>query len=80
LRHRTPLAIALTAIVALTPLAAYPALAASTAAPGSASAGEVEVWIDGAKVATVDTRADETTHRQVVYAKGCTSYGTEVIK
>ena len=43
-------------------------------------AGEVQVWIDGSKVATVDTRADETAYRQVVYAKGWTSYGTHTIK
>ena len=46
----------------------------------AAGAGEVEVWIDGAKVATVDTRADETAHRHVAYAKGWTSYGTHTIK
>ena len=43
-------------------------------------AGEVQVWIDGVKVATVDTRADENAYRQVVYSKGWSSYGSHTIK
>ncbi len=43
-------------------------------------AGEVEVWIDGTKVATIDTRADETAYRRVAYSKGWSSYGSHTIK
>ena len=49
----------------------------TTLDPGS---GEVAVWIDGALVTTVDTRADDTSYRRVVYSKGWSSYGTHTIK
>jgi hypothetical protein len=43
-------------------------------------AGAVQVWIDGALAATVDTRADTATYRQVVYSKAWSSYGAHTIK
>jgi FlgD Ig-like domain len=43
-------------------------------------AGEVEVWVDGLLVKTVDTRADATRYRQVVYSKYWSSYGAHTIK
>ncbi|HEY8239076.1 MAG TPA: hypothetical protein VIF63_06550 [Candidatus Limnocylindrales bacterium] len=42
--------------------------------------GPVQVWIDGALAATVDTHADVTTYRQVVFTKGWSSYGSHTIK
>ena len=42
--------------------------------------GKVEVWVDGALAATVDTHADSTTYRQVVFNKGWSSYGSHTIK
>ncbi len=42
--------------------------------------GDVEVWIDGALVTTVDTHADDASYRQVVYSKGWSSYGSHTIK
>jgi hypothetical protein len=43
-------------------------------------AGEVQVWVDGVLTKTVDTRADATTYRQVVYGKTWSSYGAHTIR
>ena len=43
-------------------------------------AGTVQVWVDGVLRATVDTAADATVHRQVVYSKSWSSYGSHTIK
>ena len=42
--------------------------------------GEVQVWVDGALVTTVDTHADSTTYRQVVFSEGWSGYGSHTIK
>ena len=42
--------------------------------------GEVQVWIDGALVATVDTRADGVGTRRVVFSRAWSSYGSHTIK
>jgi hypothetical protein len=42
--------------------------------------GAVQVWIDGSLSATIDTYADTTVYRQVVFNKGWSSYGTHTIK
>lgn len=44
-----------------------------------ATGGEVQVWIDGALVATVDTFAETTTYRQIVFGKSWSSYGSHTI-
>jgi len=42
--------------------------------------GVVEVWVDGALAATIDTYSPTTVYRQVVFSKGWSSYGTHTIK
>lgn len=42
--------------------------------------GEVQVWVDGVLAGTVDTFAASTTHRQVVFSKAWSSYGSHTIK
>ena len=42
--------------------------------------GEVQVWIDGALAGTVDTFAETTAHRQVVFSRGWSSYGAHTVK
>ena len=42
--------------------------------------GEVEVWIDGVKAATVDTMAATTSFRQVAFSRSWSSYGAHTIK
>lgn len=42
--------------------------------------GAVQVWVDGILASTVDTRADATTYRQVVFSKAWTTYATHTIK
>jgi hypothetical protein len=42
--------------------------------------GAVQVWVDGALAATVDTRSDTTIYRQVIWSKTWTSYGSHTIK
>jgi hypothetical protein len=44
------------------------------------TAGEVQVWVDGVHVKTVDTYAASTTYRRVVFSRAWTSYGTHTIK
>jgi hypothetical protein len=42
--------------------------------------GEVEVWVDGVKVGTVDTTAAATAYRQVVFGKSWSGYASHTIK
>ncbi|HEX2626562.1 MAG TPA: fibronectin type III domain-containing protein [Candidatus Limnocylindrales bacterium] len=42
--------------------------------------GAVQVWVDGVLSATIDTYADATVARQVVFSKGWSSYATHTIK
>lgn len=42
--------------------------------------GEVQVWIDGALATTIDTHADATTLRQVVFSRAWSSYASHTIK
>ena len=42
--------------------------------------GEVEVWVDGVKITTVDTTADATAYRKVVFGKSWSAYGSHTIK
>jgi len=42
--------------------------------------GEVQVWVDGALAATVDTHADATTYRQVVFSRAWGSYASHTIQ
>ena len=43
-------------------------------------AGQVQVWIDKVLVKTIDTRADATRYRQIVFSKYWSSYGAHTIK
>jgi hypothetical protein len=43
-------------------------------------AGAVQVWIDGALAATVDTQADAVTARQVVFSRTWSGYGSHTIR
>jgi hypothetical protein len=43
-------------------------------------AGAVQVWVDGVLSSTVDTHADATTYRRIVFSKAWTSYATHTIK
>ena len=45
-----------------------------------ATAGEVQVWVDGVLTSTVDTNAVATTYRQVVFSKSWTTYASHTIK
>ncbi len=45
-----------------------------------ATAGEVQVWVDGVLASTVDTYADATTYRQVVFSTSWSSYASHTIK
>lgn len=45
-----------------------------------AATGEVQVWVDGVLVTSVDTVAAATTYRQVVFSKSWSSYGSHTIK
>jgi hypothetical protein len=42
--------------------------------------GAVQVWIDGALAATIDTRSDSVAYRQVLFNRTWTSYGSHTIK
>jgi hypothetical protein len=42
--------------------------------------GAVKVYVDGALIATIDTYADATVYRQVVFNRNWTSYGSHTIK
>ncbi|MEO5705377.1 MAG: hypothetical protein ABIZ52_06275 [Candidatus Limnocylindrales bacterium] len=42
--------------------------------------GAVQVWLDGALAATVDTHADAAAYRQIVFSKAWTTYATHTIK
>ena len=42
--------------------------------------GAVQVWVDGALAATIDTHADSTVYRQVVFNRNWSSYGAHTIK
>jgi hypothetical protein len=42
--------------------------------------GTVQVWVDGALAATVDTFAESTTERFVAFTRSWTSYGSHTIK
>jgi hypothetical protein len=42
--------------------------------------GAVQVWVDGALAATIDTYADTTAYRQVVFNRTWSSYGSHTIK
>jgi hypothetical protein len=44
------------------------------------TSGAVKVYIDGVLAATIDTYADTTTYRQVVFNKGWSSYGSHTIR
>jgi hypothetical protein len=44
------------------------------------STGAVQVWVDGVLVKTVDTRADATAYRRVVFSKSWASYASHTIK
>ena len=44
-----------------------------------ATGGEVQVWVDGALKTTIDTRADSTGYRQVVYGTSWSTYGSHTI-
>lgn len=41
--------------------------------------GAVEVWVDGVLATTIDTYAETTAYRQVVFSKGWSSYGSHTI-
>jgi hypothetical protein len=43
-------------------------------------AGAVQVWVDGILEATVDTHADATAYRQIVFSKAWASYASHTIK
>jgi hypothetical protein len=43
-------------------------------------AGEVQVWLDGALVKTVDAVSDTTVYRQVMFSKTWSSYGSHTIR
>ena len=45
-----------------------------------ATAGEVQVWVDGVLASTVDTHADAPTYRQVVFSTSWSSYASHTIK
>lgn len=45
-----------------------------------ADAGEVQVWVDGALAATIDTYAAGTSYRQIVFSKAWSTYGSHTIK
>ena len=68
MRHRAPIAIALTAVVALTPLLALPAFATSSAAPTAALAGDpaaagpkVVIVVGATEATTASYRTDADT-------------------
>ncbi len=42
--------------------------------------GEVQVWIDGLLAGTIDTYAESTAYRQVVFSKAWSGYGSHTIK
>lgn len=42
--------------------------------------GEVQVWVDGVLAGTVDTYAESTTYRQVVFSKAWAGYGSHTVK
>jgi hypothetical protein len=42
--------------------------------------GQVKVYVDGAYVTTVDTHADSTAYRQIVFSRGWSSYKTHTVK
>ncbi len=45
-----------------------------------ATAGEVQVWVDGVLASTVDTSAATTAYRQVVFGKSWSTYASHTIK
>ena len=42
--------------------------------------GAVQVWVDGVLASTIDTYAETTTYRQVVFSKAWSSYASHTIK